>query len=593
MTIRQVTPLAPEASVVGVDIGGTKTHLRLRDGSGQRDLLVSTSDWRCREWQRDAHALLELVARLADGAPLAAIGVGAHGCDDKDECQAFEDALTAAGHLPIRVVNDAELMPAAFGLERQIGVVAGTGSIAVCRTIDGEMLVAGGWGWIIGDEGSAASLVREAARAVALHLDRGGTENEPLVRHLFASLEIPSAARIGSRLGSLGSAKDVGGHASLVFDAANEGSMLADAVIHEGGTALADLVARLRLRGAQATSVVAGGSVIASQPRLWDAFQAGVEAICGVELSLFLHQGPPVEGAIVLADRLAAERAMSPLTSNFGKVTDMSYRPTVARQPESLADTLEAARAELKGLDLSPLASGVVAVTGIGASYAAAVVVAAEMQRRGRRAFAVRSGEMMAGNDIADTVLALSHRGRSVETVEAVQKLPKAKSLAVTNNPESPLAKAATYHLRLNNGSDATPSSTGYTATLLAAGLANDAIHGSGGADWDALPGLAREVQQRAAEKMPRLAELFRERRAIDCVGAGASIGTADGASLLIREAARVPASGYETRHYLHGPMESMDASNRRRPVRRRPRVGPGEEPGCDRLSRAAGHQQH
>ena len=81
---------------------------------------------------------------------------------------------------------------------------------------------------------------------------------------------------------------------------------------------------------------------------------------------------------------------------------------------------------------------------------------------------------MMAGHDIADTVLALSHRGRSVETVEALQKLPKAKSLAVTNNPESPLAKAATYHLRLNNGSDATPSSTGYTATLLAAGLAVD-----------------------------------------------------------------------------------------------------------------------
>lgn len=204
-------------------------------------------------------------------------------------------------------------MPAAFGFERQIGVVAGTGSIAVCRTADGEMLVAGGWGWIIGDEGSAASLVREAARVVALHFDRGGTSDEPLVRHLFASLQIPSAARIGSRLGSLGSAKDVGSHASLVFDAANEGSVLADGVIREGGRALADLVARLRSRRAEATSVVAGGSVIASQPRLWDAFRAGVEDICGTDISLFLHEGRPVEGAIVLADRLAAEQATGPL----------------------------------------------------------------------------------------------------------------------------------------------------------------------------------------------------------------------------------------------------------------------------------------
>jgi glucosamine--fructose-6-phosphate aminotransferase (isomerizing) len=64
-----------------------------------------------------------------------------------------------------------------------------------------------------------------------------------------------------------------------------------------------------------------------------------------------------------------------------------------------------------------------------------------------------------------------------------------------------------------------------------------------------------------AGEKMPRLRGLFAARRAIDCVGAGAGFGTADEASLLIREAARIPASGYDTRHYLHGPMEAMDAT--------------------------------
>lgn len=238
----------------------------------------------------------------------------------------------------------------------------------------------------------------------------------------------------------------------------------------------------------------------------------------------------------------------------------MSYRSTVARQSESLGDTLAAAKSELASKDLKTLGSGLIVVTGVGASFAAAIVVAAELQRRGQRAFAVRSGEMMAGYDLADTVIALSHRGRSVETVEAIRKLPKAKSLAITNNSDSPLARAASHHIRLNNGSDATPSSTGYTATLLVAGLALDAIRGDSDTDWAALPAVTAEVQRRTAEKMPRLAELFRARHAIDCVGAGASIGTADGASLLLREAARLPASGYETRHYLHGPMESMDA---------------------------------
>ena len=95
MTVSQVVPLAPEASIVGIDIGGTKTHLRLRDAAGQRDLIVPTSDWRYRDWQRDAHSLLELVARFTEGSPLAAMGVGAHGCDDKEECQAFQDAFDA------------------------------------------------------------------------------------------------------------------------------------------------------------------------------------------------------------------------------------------------------------------------------------------------------------------------------------------------------------------------------------------------------------------------------------------------------------------------------------------------------------------
>lgn len=308
MSFAQVEPLAPQASVVGIDIGGTKTHLRLRHDGRERDLVLQTSDWRCREWQRDAHSLTELVGRFVEGVTIAAIGIGAHGCDDKFECEAFEAAFKIATPVPVRVVNDAELMPAAFGLERQIGVVSGTGSIAVCRTDEDDMLVAGGWGWIIGDEGSAASLMREAARTVALHLDRGGSPDDPLVRHLFRELDIPSAARIGSRLAGLGSAKEVGRHAALIFDAADEGSVPAEMVIREGGFALADLVSRLQLRGSKADTVVAGGSVIASQLRLWEAFRAGVEAICGPTLTLHLHRGAPVEGAMVLADRLAAQQ---------------------------------------------------------------------------------------------------------------------------------------------------------------------------------------------------------------------------------------------------------------------------------------------
>ncbi|RAL99444.1 SIS domain-containing protein [Agrobacterium sp. MS2] len=237
----------------------------------------------------------------------------------------------------------------------------------------------------------------------------------------------------------------------------------------------------------------------------------------------------------------------------------MSYRSTIARQPESLADSFSAASAEVQGLDLSAFGSGLIGITGIGASYAAATVVAGELTRRGRRAFPLRQVDMM-GGDAADAIIALSHRGRSVETVDALNANSKAAKLAITKDPESPLAKAAGLHAMINNGSDATPSSTGYTGTLAVAGLVVDKICGGSSADWNTIPKLAAQVLADAGSKLERLGELFRDRRAIDCVGAGASLGTADGASLLIREASRIPAGPSETRHNLHGPMESMDS---------------------------------
>jgi N-acetylglucosamine kinase-like BadF-type ATPase len=207
----------------------------------------------------------------------------------------------------VRVLNDAELLPAALGLAHEIGLVAGTGSIAVARTRDGRMLVAGGWGWVIGDEGSAPGLVREAARAVARYLESGGDPNEPLVRDLFVALEIRSSARIGgaiARCGSDGGPSALGRHAPMVFQAAEAGSDLARGVIRDGGCELAALIGRLQHHGAEATVVVAGGGVIAAQPLLWRAFADEVATRFAGRISAKLYTGAPVDGACRLAAAL-------------------------------------------------------------------------------------------------------------------------------------------------------------------------------------------------------------------------------------------------------------------------------------------------
>lgn len=239
----------------------------------------------------------------------------------------------------------------------------------------------------------------------------------------------------------------------------------------------------------------------------------------------------------------------------------MSYRSTIARQPEALIDTHAVVRRQLADANLADLLKPVIGVTGIGASFAAAVVGAAELQAKGRRGVAIRACDMAAGHDLADTLVGLSAGGRSIETVMAFEKLPSSRRIGISSNGAGPLAGVSDFHLTIQQGEDATPSSVGYTATLLGMGMMFERLLGSGDDSFADLPAVVGEVLARIAPKMERIGNLFANRRAIDCVGAGAALGTADGASLLIREAARLPASAYDTRHYLHGPLEAMDGT--------------------------------
>lgn len=236
----------------------------------------------------------------------------------------------------------------------------------------------------------------------------------------------------------------------------------------------------------------------------------------------------------------------------------VSFRETISCQPRSLEESLNTIRQNLEAVDTSSLESEI-AITGIGASFAAATVAAGEFQRIGRRANAVRAVDLMQGGEIADAIIAISASGRSIEPVTAVKANPAAATFGITKEGNNPLSASVDAHLKYKSGSDATPSSTGYTGSLLAVGLLAEKVAGATSANWDRLPDLAFGVLEVAASKMEVAATLFESRRAIDCVGATSAYGTADGASLLLREAARIPSAPSDTLQYLHGPMESMD----------------------------------
>lgn len=290
--------------IAGVDIGGTKTHLLVSQGAEViADKVVPTADWRSWDRAADAAALAALILETAKAEP-AAVALGAHGCDTDWHCKQMEADLGAELSGKIKVVNDSELLVPAAGFASGIGVVSGTGSIAVSRNHDGEMLVAGGWGWILGDEGSAAALVREAARAIRNAIDHGES-GDPLVNGLMAKLDTTDATKIGRLLNETRGAAIWGSYADAVFDAAAQKSPLAITVIEEGAKALARLVGILISRGADASHVVIGGGVVVEQPSLFEAFKHAMAAVSPAS-EITLLRAAPVNGALALAGRLLA-----------------------------------------------------------------------------------------------------------------------------------------------------------------------------------------------------------------------------------------------------------------------------------------------
>ena len=303
---------APPSSgtIVGIDIGGTKTHIAVADhGVLIAEQVVPTSKWRSISSVKNAPELVALVEAVAGrDARKLAFGVGAHGCDSTQQCLDFEEALAALLDGRVQVLNDAELMPLAMGFPGSIGVVSGTGSIGVARDAQHRLVTAGGWGRILGDEGGASGIVREAVRAVLWSIDRGEPPDQ-LGRRLMTCFHAVDGPELAMAFTRQNSAAALGSYASEVFLAATEGSKIADEVIDGAVHELATLVERLLGRGIVTENIVAGGGVIQTQPRLRDPFIASLKIICP-EITATVLDRAPVIGALALASSLESTEGM-------------------------------------------------------------------------------------------------------------------------------------------------------------------------------------------------------------------------------------------------------------------------------------------
>jgi N-acetylglucosamine kinase-like BadF-type ATPase len=292
--------------LMGADVGGTKVAIRVAaaDGSTYSDVEYPSEGWEASPVDDAARWLLDRLLRAAPrGGEIAAVGIGAQGCDTQRHCARLAAAIEAGG-VPAAVVNDAALLVPAAGLDKGIGVIAGTGSIGVAADAEGTVLFGGGWGWVLGDEASAPGIVRDATKAVLAAADAGmtgaGEAADCLLAALLDHFAVPDAPSLARAVNDEPTPENWGPAARAVFRAADEGSPLALGVIDEAARSLQLLVTRLLERGAVGETVVAAGSVIVHQPRLAERFRARL-LHAHPNLELRVLDVPPVAGAIALA----------------------------------------------------------------------------------------------------------------------------------------------------------------------------------------------------------------------------------------------------------------------------------------------------
>jgi N-acetylglucosamine kinase-like BadF-type ATPase len=200
----------------------------------------------------------------------------------------------------VEVVHDTRLVLAAAGFATGIALIAGTGSVAYGRDHRGRESRAGGWGWLLGDDGSAAWLAREAAREVMRRADAG----EPvgaLGDALMTAVGARGAGELTGRLHSFREPRRWAALAHVVFETTAEDAG-AQALVAHAADGLAGLVERVRKALSFKGPVVLAGGLILNHPQL----EAAVRRRLG--RGTVRLEEPPVAGAVRLAEAALPSR---------------------------------------------------------------------------------------------------------------------------------------------------------------------------------------------------------------------------------------------------------------------------------------------
>ncbi len=300
--------------VIGIDGGGTSTTGLLADLNGNlyAQSRNGPSNFQVIGLDEAIEVIRNVIENLVTSIPsssssIQAIYLGMAGVDTAQDANLIRthiESLNIAQR--VYVVNDTEIaLVGGVGGERGVVVVAGTGSAAFGCDGEGHKAHSGGWGWILGDEGSAFHIGQQGLQAVIRALEGRG-EDTHLIDELIKNWRLTNRDELISALRArTWSRNDVANMAEWVAMTANIGDKISQKIMKHAGEELGllatSVIKKLQISG-EFCIVLTGG-----------VFQAG-EIVCE-PLKRKVHSiapfakvmpplYPPVLGAVFMAWRM-------------------------------------------------------------------------------------------------------------------------------------------------------------------------------------------------------------------------------------------------------------------------------------------------
>lgn len=232
--------------VLGVDGGGTKTRAVIMDERGE--ILGEGRAGPSNPLRVGVGAAMTAIRQAVDRAcaaarvrrgEIVAAEIGLAGVKRQDVREHMREALSELGIGLFDVVPDADIaLFGATGGAPGLVVIAGTGSVCCGTNARGKSAYAGGWGPMVGDEGSGSWIARRALQAVAKATD-GRAAKTSLVDASCEYFNVAQPEDLATAIYAAGMTNDrIAGFARYVIDAARERDAVAREIVVDAGREL-------------------------------------------------------------------------------------------------------------------------------------------------------------------------------------------------------------------------------------------------------------------------------------------------------------------------------------------------------------------